>query len=91
VCPACELPLVQPVRLVAEGAAWRVALRCPSCGWASEEMLDDVTLEHLDAELDRGTEQLMAALACLTEANMREYLERFATALASDAILPSDF
>jgi hypothetical protein len=50
-----------------------------------------VTLERLDEELDRGTDQLIEALARLTERNMRDYLDRFATALAYDAILPSDF
>jgi hypothetical protein len=82
---------VQAHGLTTEDPGWRVLLRCPSCGWQSEEVLDAVALDRLDEELDRGTEQLMDALARLTEQNMREYLDRFATALASDAILPSDF
>ncbi len=90
-CRACGLPFVQADGLAAEDSAWRVVLRCPSCGWESEEVLDDVALERLDEELDRGMEQLMGALARLTESNMREYLDLFSAALASDAILPIDF
>jgi hypothetical protein len=91
VCRACGLPLVQADSLVAEGQGWRVALRCPSCAWSAVEVFDAPTLERLDEEIERGMEELMAALARLTEDNMRDYLDRFATALASDAILPSDF
>lgn len=90
-CRACRQPFLQPEDLAAEGRGWRVVLRCANCGWARRELLDDVTLERLDEELDRGTDQLIEALARLTERNMRDYLDRFATALAYDAILPSDF
>jgi hypothetical protein len=77
--------------LAAEGRRWRVSLRCPSCGWSSEQLFDALTLERLDEALERGMEELMVELDRLTEHNMREYVDRFATALASDAILPSDF
>jgi hypothetical protein len=82
---------VQADWLAAVGDAWRVSLRCPSCGWNAKELLDAATLERFDEELERGTEQLMATLAAVTTHNMRDYLDRFAAALESDAILPGDF
>jgi hypothetical protein len=77
--------------LVAEGAFWRVRLHCPSCDGMEEELFDEAALERLDEQLDRGTQELIAALARMTEANMREYADRFAAALAADAIMPGDF
>jgi hypothetical protein len=91
VCRGCRLPLVQPQRVEAERLSWRVYLRCPSCGWTAEELLDDAALRRLDEELERGTEQLIVAMRRATDNNMREYAERFVSALAADAILPADF
>jgi hypothetical protein len=91
VCRGCGLPLVQPERVEAERLRWRVYLRCPSCDWTAEELLDDEALQRLDDELERGTEQLIVAMHEATERNMREYAARFVSALAADAILPADF
>jgi hypothetical protein len=91
VCRGCTLPLVQAQRVVAERTSWRVYLRCPSCGWTAEELLDELALKRLDEELERGTQQLIAAMHRATDVNMREYVSRFATALAADAIVPADF
>lgn len=91
VCRECRLPLVQPEGVTAEGSCWRVSLRCPSCGWAAKELLDEVALRRLDEELDRGTEELVLAARQATEQNMREYTNRFVAALAADALLPADF
>jgi hypothetical protein len=91
VCRGCRLPLVQPERVEAERLRWRVYLRCPSCGWTAEELLDDAALRRLDDELERGTEQLVVAMREATDRNMREYAACFVSALAADAILPADF
>jgi hypothetical protein len=91
VCRGCTLPLVQPQRVVAERSSWRVYLRCPSCGWTAEELLDELALKRLDEELERGTQQLIVAMRRATDLNMREYVTRFAAALAADAIVPADF
>jgi hypothetical protein len=66
-------------------------LRCPNCGWAGEELLDQETADRFDDEIERGTDHLLALLAVVTELNMREYADRFAAALQADAILPEDF
>ena len=66
-------------------------LRCPSCDWSGEALLDQGQMERLDEQLDDGFASLAAALAQLTQANMREQVERFTAALAAEAILPEDF
>ena len=43
------------------------------------------------SELDHGTEALVRDLKRLTQANMEDEIERFASALDSDAIWPMDF
>jgi hypothetical protein len=91
VCRGCRLPLVQPERVVAERSSWRVYLRCPSCRWTAEELLDEETLKLFDEELERGTQELIVAMRQVTEVNMREYVERFVSALHADAIVPGDF
>jgi hypothetical protein len=91
VCRGCRLPLVQPQRVVAERSRWRVYLRCPSCGWTAEQLLDAEALRVFDEELERGTQELIVAMRHVTDVNMREYVERFVSALAADAIVPGDF
>jgi hypothetical protein len=70
---------------------WEVALRCPSCQWSHVGVFDQNTVDQFDDELDRGTEALVRDLKRLTRANMEEEAERFAEALAADAIWPMDF
>jgi hypothetical protein len=54
-------------------------------------VLDEETFDRFDRELDGGYAELAVALAHITHANMAEYADRFAAALAADAILPEDF
>jgi hypothetical protein len=68
-----------------------VWLRCPSCGWSGEVLLDQDQMNRLDEELDEGFARLAAALEWITRLNMQEYLGRFRAALAADAIAPEDF
>jgi len=91
ICGSCALPLVQPEDCSPEGRSWRVLLRCPSCGFETEELLDRDTLDRLDEELDRGQAELALALRHLTHVNMSEYADQFTAALAAGAILPEDF
>jgi len=76
---------------VPEGRRWRALLHCSNWGWEAHELLDRKTLDRLDEELDRQTDELLLALERLTRENVREYADRFAAALAADAILPEDF
>ena len=66
-------------------------LRCPNCEWSTVGLYDQETVDRFDEKLDYGTEALVRDLKRLTRANMEEEVERFACALASDAIWPMDF
>jgi hypothetical protein len=91
-CPDCASSLVYPVAWTAAGdESWRVELRCPNCERTESALLDLEVAERFDEELERGAEVLMTDLTRLSEANMLDDVERFATALRADAILPTDF
>ena len=92
VCPDCDKCLVYPVEWEeASPTHWEVQLRCPNCEWHNVGLFDQETVDRFDEELDHGTEALVRDLKRLTRANMEEEVERFSSALASDAIWPMDF
>jgi hypothetical protein len=92
VCPECEKHLVYPVEWEeASPTHWEVQLRCPNCEWLTVGLFDQETVDRFDEELDHGTEALVRDLKRLTRANMEEEVERFSSALDSDAIWPMDF
>jgi hypothetical protein len=92
VCPDCAKELVYPVEWEEASAThWEVELRCPNCEWATVGLYDQETVDRFDERLDHGTEALVRDLKRLTRANMEEEVDRFASALASDAIWPMDF
>jgi hypothetical protein len=92
VCPDCDRALVYPVEWEEVSPThWEVLLRCPNCEWGELGVYDQSTVDRFDEELDLGTEALLRDLQRLTKANMEEEADRFASALASDFILPEDF
>ena len=64
---------------------------CPNCEWTHLGIFDQSVVDRFDEELDRGTECLIEDLTRLTHANMEDEIERFSSALSSDAIWPMDF
>jgi hypothetical protein len=91
-CPACDSDLVLPVRWEPAGKrSWRVALRCPDCEWAGGGVYSQAVVDRFDEALDAGTDTMLSDLALLARANMETEVERFATALRADQILPEDF
>jgi hypothetical protein len=91
-CPVCDRGLVYPVEWEeASPTQWEVLLRCPNCEWSDLDIYDQAVVDRFDEELDRGTECLVEDLMRLQQANMEDELERFTSALASDAIWPMDF
>jgi hypothetical protein len=91
-CPDCDRALVYPVEWEeASPTHWEVQLRCPNCEWTTVGLYDQATVDRFDEHLDQGTEALVRDLKRLTRANMEEEVERFSSALASDAIWPMDF
>ena len=91
-CPECDRTMVYPVEWEeASPTQWEVLLRCPNCEWTHLGIYDQAVVDRFDEELDRGTECLIEDLMRLTQANMEDELERFTSALASNAIWPMDF
>jgi hypothetical protein len=92
ICPDCDRDLVYPVEWQeASHTHWEVLLRCPNCEWSELGTYDQATVDRFDETLDCGTEALVRDLRRLVQANMEEEADRFAAALAADAILPEDF
>jgi hypothetical protein len=91
-CPYCDSILVQPVNWYKQGDGhWNVELRCPECEWWGRGSYSQPEVDQYDEELDRGGQELLEDLRALIRANMSEEADRFATALATDSILPEDF
>lgn len=72
ICRACALPFVRLESSVRHGEDWQVVLRCANCGRTDEEVLDEDTVDRLQEEIDRGTEQLVELLALVTERRVSE-------------------
>ena len=92
VCRVCSSELVQPLEWSDAGdQRWQVELHCPDCGWDGHGVFDGTQLAELEERLDLGFAELVRDLKRLRSANMTEEIERFATALEADLILPEDF
>ena len=91
-CPACNSALVYPTDWApASDRRWQVALRCPECEWNGGGTYSQEVVDRLDEVLERGTESVLEDLNILVRANMEDQIDRFASALSADHILPEDF
>ena len=93
VCPSCRLPFIVPgeIREVIGIDRVRLDLECANCDWTDTCIHHDKDLESLDIALDRSFADLLWTLEVVWIANEEAAIERFASALAADAILPEDF
>jgi hypothetical protein len=91
-CPDCSSELVYPVAWEeADETHWSITLRCPNCEWGADGVFAQDTCDRFDDELERGTDALTRDYKRLMTANLAEEIERFASALEGDHILPMDF
>lgn len=91
-CGSCGSDLVYPLDWSEAGAHhWEVTLRCPNCEWVGTGVFASEAVERFDAELDRGTESVIADLRRLMHANMEEDIDRFSAALHAGHVVPEDF
>jgi hypothetical protein len=91
-CPACGSDLVQPVDFEPlERGSCYVELLCPNCWSRHCGVHDQADFDRFDEQLERGEAAMLAAVDEVTRLNMEEEIDRFARALAADAILPMDF
>jgi dihydrofolate reductase len=92
VCGGCRSRLMYPADCEERGRDhWHIELRCPDCGARGWALFDVEMLDALDRELERAETEIEADLACLTRANMADYVARFVSALDAGAIEPDDF
>lgn len=92
VCPECESDLVQPVDWgEAAEEHWELTLHCPNCDWLSHGIYDQDQVMQLEEQLDEGVSAILRDLRRLATANMADEVERFASALEANLILPEDF
>jgi hypothetical protein len=66
-------------------------LLCPNCHWNGRGVHGQAEVDRFDEQLWRGEAAVLAAVEELALSNMRDEADRFARALAADAILPMDF
>jgi hypothetical protein len=92
ICQHCDSELVNPISWDEEpGAGWRVTLRCPDCETQRHGVFSESAVDHFDEVLEAGSDALASDYRKLMRANMADEADRFAHAIASDAILPEDF
>ena len=92
VCGTCRSRLMYPADCEEHGSDhWYIELQCADCGGHEWARFDVDMLDLLDRELEQAEAEIEADLACLTRANMADYVTRFVSALGADAIEPEDF
>lgn len=92
VCLDCRAPLVQPLTWSETGDEhWELELRCPNCGWTTIGIYSQSEVEELEDRLEEGLSEMLADLHRLARANMADEIDRFASALQANVILPEDF
>lgn len=92
VCASCGGGHVHPIDWTEEShERWRIALRCPDCEQAFEDVVGRRAVERLDDELDRAAAALLRDYTELVRTNMSEEADLLARALALDLIGPEDF
>ena len=68
-----------------------MTLECPNCSWTTDDIFTRDQVNRFEEQLDAGLATMLSDLRRLTQANMSDEVERFATALRDDLILPEDF
>lgn len=90
-CPRCLEPFLTPADCLPLDDGYLVALVCANCDHEELAVLADERVEEIDGELVRAEQELQAQLEHLERTASLERIERFATALAGDHLLPEDF
>jgi len=92
ICQSCGADSVIPTEWTQQpGSGWWMHLRCGSCGAFREVVVPDAAAQRYDADLDRGTHEIAAALRRLEREQMAEQADALATALRLDLIDAADF
>jgi hypothetical protein len=91
-CVGCHADFVNPVSWhVVSETHWWMRLRCGECGFVREVEVIDEEAKRFEHELDRGVQQIAAAIARLDRERMIADSNTIAAALERDLIDPGDF
>jgi hypothetical protein len=91
-CTDCGADFVHPVEWSPnDGGTWWMLLRCGACGTSREATVPDEEAERYDRELDMAEYHMRRAADRLSEEQLAEEAETFATALELDLIGAEDF
>jgi len=91
-CPSCDRDFVVPAAVHGVEDGWfALDLWCANCGWSESGAYSEPALEALDAALEEDELHLRRTYRILVQTNLIDEAERFARALACDAIGPEDF
>ena len=92
VCPSCRRDLVQPTDAEAISPThWVIELWCPNCEWEDVGTFDQATADAYDLKLETAMSSMLRSLRRSERNSLASEADRFAAALAADAILPEDF
>jgi hypothetical protein len=91
-CLNCGKDFVNPINWEEAGSEhWWMELECANCDWLDGRIVSQDAAEKFDERLDELADCMIREYQQLFKANMSEEINRFAGALAVDAILPEDF
>lgn len=92
ICRSCRADCVIPTAWMPQpDSSWWMYLRCGACGASRDVVVPDSAAQRYDADLDRGTHEIAAALRRLEREQMAEEADALATALRLDLLDASDF
>jgi transcription elongation factor Elf1 len=91
-CSSCGADFVHPVEWSPnDGGTWWMLLRCGACGTSREETVPDGEAERYDHALDEAEHRIRCAADKLSQEQLEDQAESFATALELDLIGAEDF
>jgi hypothetical protein len=91
-CPACGADFVHPVEWSPKDAEkWWILLRCGACDVRREAIVNNHEAARFDRELDLAEARMRREADLLSQEQLAEEAERFATALKLDLIDAEDF
>ena len=91
-CLGCHADFVNPVSWhELSETHWWIRLRCGECGFVREVEVTDDEAQRFEHELDRGVEQIAAAMVRLDRERMIADSDAIMAALERDLIDPGDF
>jgi len=91
-CTTCRSDTVNPVRWhVLDESTWWIRLRCGACGFVREVAASNEEARRLEADLDRGLNEIAAVVAKLDRAEMAAASDALTAGLERDLVGPDDF